>query len=93
MEEGWATELLASLPPVVQRLLFEGWLGRAGEHQLPPDETAAWHTWLLLGGRGAGKTRAGAEWVTGLVGGIAGIAARPVSRIALVAERSPTCAM
>jgi phage terminase large subunit-like protein len=30
-------------------------------HQRPPPED--WTTWLLLGGRGAGKTRAGAEWV------------------------------
>ena len=33
--------------------------------QLPPD--GAWRVWLLMGGRGAGKTRAGAEWVRGLV--------------------------
>jgi phage terminase large subunit-like protein len=25
-----------------------------------------WTTWLILGGRGAGKTRAGAEWVRSL---------------------------
>ena len=30
--------------------------------QLPPDEDI-WRSWLILGGRGAGKTRAGAEWV------------------------------
>ena len=29
--------------------------------QKPP--TGKWRNWLLLGGRGAGKTRAGAEWV------------------------------
>ena len=23
----------------------------------------SWRVWLILGGRGAGKTRAGAEWV------------------------------
>ena len=86
IREGTAAQFLASLPPVVQRLLSEGWLGRAGDHQVPPDEDAPWHGWLLLGGRGAGKTRAGAEWVTGLVGGVAGIAARPVGRIALVGE-------
>jgi phage terminase large subunit-like protein len=34
-------------------------------HQLPPP--GDWTTWLLLGGRGAGKTRAGAEWVRMLV--------------------------
>ncbi|MBS0249346.1 MAG: DNA-packaging protein [Proteobacteria bacterium] len=35
-------------------------------HQRPPDagnNGAPWATWLILGGRGAGKTRAGAEWV------------------------------
>lgn len=30
--------------------------------QLPPQ--GAWRTWLFMGGRGAGKTRAGAEWVS-----------------------------
>ncbi len=29
--------------------------------QCPPSE--AWHIWLLLGGRGSGKTRSGAEWI------------------------------
>ena len=53
---------------------------------MPPNEDAPWHTWLLLGGRGAGKTRAGAAWVTGLVGGLRGIAAQRVGRIALVGE-------
>ena len=32
------------------------------EKQLPPDGLL-WRNWLILGGRGAGKTRAGAEWV------------------------------
>ncbi len=38
--------------------LFEFW---AFDHQLPPE--GDWKTWVILGGRGAGKTRAGAEWV------------------------------
>jgi nitroreductase len=33
----------------------------AHDHQCEPP--ADWRTWLILGGRGAGKTRAGAEWV------------------------------
>lgn len=37
------------------------WAGNAHEHQKEP--SGDWTTWLLLGGRGAGKTRAGAEWV------------------------------
>ena len=39
-----------------------------------------WTTWLILGGRGAGKTRAGAEWVRSIA------LADPKARIALVAE-------
>ena len=38
----------------------------AHDHQRPPERAnsgADWTTWLILGGRGAGKTRAGAEWV------------------------------
>ncbi len=37
-------------------------------------------------GRGAGKTRAGAEWVNGMAGGLLGIAERRAMRIALVGE-------
>ncbi|MGV8928570.1 MAG: terminase large subunit domain-containing protein [Brevundimonas sp.] len=37
------------------------WLKSAHEGQRAPD--GDWRTWVFLGGRGAGKTRAGAEWV------------------------------
>ncbi|WP_415217088.1 DNA-packaging protein [Rhodopseudomonas sp.] len=40
----------------------------------------------MLGGRGAGKTRAGAEWVRALVAGTPPYAARPYGRIALIGE-------
>ncbi|HEU5017539.1 MAG TPA: terminase family protein [Pseudolabrys sp.] len=55
----------------------------AHEHQLPPrlaNSGEAWTTWLVLGGRGAGKTRAGAEWVRGIA------LADPKARIALIGE-------
>lgn len=42
--------------------------------------------WLILGGRGAGKTRAGAEFVRGMALGLPGYAHEPVGRIALVGE-------
>ncbi len=45
---------------------------------MPPPRTDSWTTWLLLGGRGAGKTRAGAEWIRAC--------ARKPIRIALVGE-------
>jgi phage terminase large subunit-like protein len=37
------------------------WRAIAHAAQLPP--TQPWSTWLFQGGRGAGKTRAGAEWL------------------------------
>lgn len=37
------------------------WRAMAHAAQLPPQ--SAWSTWLFQGGRGAGKTRAGAEWL------------------------------
>lgn len=56
--------------------------------QLPPWTEGAgdWTVWLMLGGRGAGKTRAGAEWVRGLALGVPPWSYAPVSPIALVAE-------
>jgi phage terminase large subunit-like protein len=55
----------------------------AHDHQLPPrlaNSGEEWTTWLLLGGRGAGKTRAGAEWVRQLA------LDNPQARIALIGE-------
>src|SRR5690606_32256676 len=40
---------------------FFDWPKWALPKQLPPP--GDWTTWLLMGGRGSGKTRAGAEWV------------------------------
>jgi predicted phage terminase large subunit-like protein len=37
------------------------WPFWARPNQLPPD--GDWHTWLVLAGRGFGKTRTGAEWI------------------------------
>lgn len=57
------------------------WSLHALPHQAPPG--GDWTTWLILGGRGAGKTRAGAEWVRAMVNSHQGQTARA---IALVAE-------
>ncbi|VAV89486.1 Gene Transfer Agent terminase protein, partial [hydrothermal vent metagenome] len=43
----------------------KAWMTHAHKHQIEP--TGDWTTWLILGGRGAGKTRAGAEWIRALV--------------------------
>jgi len=45
---------------------FELW---AQQGQLPP-QAEGWRVWLMMAGRGYGKTRAGAEWINGLAGGI-----------------------
>ena len=54
--------------------LSEAYLAR--DTQAPPP--GAWTTWLILAGRGFGKTRAGTAWIDGLA------TARPGVRIALV---------
>ncbi len=59
--------------------LYYSWRLWANDQQLPPQ--GDWVTWLLMGGRGAGKTRAGAEWVRALATGDA-----PVSPIAIVGQ-------
>lgn len=61
--------------------IFEFW---ALPHQLPPE--GAWKTWVILGGRGAGKTRAGAEWVRAEVEGATPEAPGRSRRVALVGE-------
>ncbi len=69
------------------RRLLDTWIGKAHDHQLPLGAAREdWSTWLLIGGRGAGKTRAGSEWVRGLVAGEPWFTTRPVGRIALVGD-------
>ena len=61
--------------------LFEFW---AMEHQLPP--AGDWRSWVIMGGRGAGKTRAGAEWVRSCVEGALPLSAGRCKRVALIGE-------
>ena len=78
---------------VADYLIYENWRwtsyfdrdfgALAHWHQRPParaNNGADWTTWLILGGRGAGKTRAGAEWVRRVAMG------DPKARIALIGE-------
>lgn len=53
--------LLRCLPELLQQALVHDffWWGR-GEQLAPAGD---WRAWVFMGGRGAGKTRAGAEWV------------------------------
>src|SRR5262249_20207736 len=90
----WSAAWLSSAPPALTAMflqslteneleyLLQDWRFWARDDQLPPEAAARqpWTTWLFLGGRGAGKTRAGAEWVRERV------ETGEARRIALVAE-------
>ena len=58
------------------RALLEAWPAWAHDGQIAPE--GEWRIWLMLAGRGFGKTRAGAEWVSALA------RARPDAVFALV---------
>ncbi len=64
------------LRPDDRRLLFDDWTGWAHDGQLAPP--GDWRVWVIRAGRGFGKTRAGAEWVSQVARTI------PGGRIALV---------
>ena len=88
-KEGLLPDLLAEMRARSLARLDQAWLVWAHEHQEPPLLTPhghAWRTWLILGGRGAGKTRAGAQWVRGVARGEMPYAAAKLSPIALVGE-------
>ncbi len=78
--------LFADLPEAdLDRLAFD-WRFWARPKQKPP--AGDWFCWLVVAGRGFGKTRMGAEWVRSLVEGPTPLTAPPgaPARIALVAD-------
>jgi len=77
---------LESLPAPLLRAIDRDWLHRARADQLPPCPHEEWSTWAVVGGRGSGTTRTGAEWVSALALGDPAFTAAPVGRIALVGE-------
>ncbi|WP_430913073.1 DNA-packaging protein [Methylobacterium sp. sgz302541] len=85
-ESGRTAAFLESLPPTLLRALQRDWLHLARPDQLPPCPSEDWSTWAVIGGRGSGKTRTGAEWVRALACGDPAFASEPVGRIALVGE-------
>ncbi len=74
--DGLSEGALLALP-----YIFDFW---AMPHQLPPD--GDWRSWVIMGGRGAGKTRAGSEWVRAMVEGSLPMDAGRARRVALVGE-------
>lgn len=72
------TVFLESLAPDEALALWYDWKFWARPEQLPPP--GDWREWLILSGRGAGKTRSGAEFVR------AKVEAGQARRVALIAE-------
>ena len=81
-------QLLRNAPEPLRRRLFEEWSWQAHDGQgeppgfgemsgvdHPPDGRP--NIWLMMAGRGFGKTRAGAEWVSDLARAMARGADRP----------------
>lgn len=77
---------LGQLSTEVKAELRWRWSFHARPNQLPPEGN--WLTWLILAGRGFGKTRTGAEWVRMMACGASPLAKGRASRIALIAETS-----
>jgi len=69
---------LARLSEEERKALLPYWRVWAHPGQTAPDR--AWHTWVIMAGRGYGKTRAGAEWVRAVA------ESDPTARIALLAD-------
>jgi phage terminase large subunit-like protein len=85
------TRLLTAMPARERDRFLHDFALFAHAHQAPPLTTRDgrdWTTWLILGGRGAGKTAAGSAFVKALALGEppCGTAGAPVGRIALIGE-------
>jgi len=77
LPEATRNKFIASLSPAEAHLLLHNWPSWVRPEQLPP--AGDWRVWLLLAGRGFGKTRTGAEHIR------AQAIARAARRFALVA--------
>jgi hypothetical protein len=66
--------LISALTPAEARALLYEWAFWARPNQLPP--TGEWRVWLVLAGRGFGKTRTGAEMIRARVAARMAIALR-----------------
>ena len=87
LPEAERLEALRQLSPEVRAALKYNWEFWARPNQLEPE--GLWTTWLILAGRGFGKTRTGAETIRKWVCGDTPLSPGRCSRIALVAETAP----
>lgn len=77
-------EWLASLTPKELEALKYDWQFWGRGNQQTPD--GDWSIWLILAGRGFGKTRAGAEWIRSIACGPTPLKGGLYSHIAIVGE-------
>jgi len=78
LESGERREELQLMAPGQRTYVRRSWRQWAHPGQVPPE--GHWHTWLIMAGRGYGKTRSGAEWVREIA------EKDPTVRIALVGD-------
>lgn len=83
------TKWLANLSKDELDYLEFDWDFWARENQLPPN--GDWRVWLILAGRGFGKTRAGSEWVRSIACGDTPLTGGKYRRIAIVGETAADC--
>ena len=81
--EAWG-RVFRTLPSAVQRQFQERWTFWAHDGQIEPP--GDWRVWLIRAGRGFGKTRAGAEWVSQFARD------HPEAQIALIGSTIPDAA-
>lgn len=90
MRNGQIHHDLKALGPKAIEFIEKDWPLWARVDQCPPvvaaTGAATWRVWLILGGRGAGKTRTGAEWIRSKVCVPGGVLSKPARRIALIGE-------
>jgi phage terminase large subunit-like protein len=65
------------------------WPSHARPEQLPP--AGDWNNWLILSGRGWGKTRTGAEWIRSVMTGPTPLVRGLYRHVALIGETAADC--
>jgi len=93
LEAGLLEEMVAAQPLSLLKAFEHDFITLAHAHQEPPLHAnnggaagVPWTTWLMLGGRGAGKTRLGAEWVRAQAAGARPYAEQRALHIAIIGE-------